>query len=132
MATPVIAANGDAWNEGRAQKAIQAGDGTLNTKMWGGRVRYTGSAWEVHATTFSAGITSGGIAWSTDHINITISGMTQASLVIASPVLADGNYWVKAYAASASQVQVAFYNDAGARQTTQGTAMDCELVVWGN
>jgi len=125
-------ADGDALDAAHLTKAVQAGDGTLNTKMWAGRVRYTGSAWEVHATTFSAGVTTGAIAWSTDHINITLSGFTQMPLALVSPSLGATRYRPEAIATSSSQVQVQFKNAADAVQSTQGTDMDCQLIIWGN
>lgn len=132
MATPVMMATGDALDTAHLQKPVQAGDGTLNTKMWGGRVRYTGSAWEVHATTFSAGITSGGIAFATDHINITISGFTQAPTVQVTPTLGATRYRPEAIGASSSQVQVQFKNASDTVQTVQSTDMDCQVWIWGN
>ena len=132
MATPVIGADGNALNAAMITKAIQAGDGTLNTKMWGGRIRYTGTVWEVHATTFSAGITSGGGAFSVDHINVTVSGFTQMPVIVVSPSLGATRFRPEGIAASSTQVQIQFKNAADTVQTTQTTDMDCQVLIWGN
>jgi len=131
MATPKMFTDGTTGlAEAALNKAIQAGEGTVQTKMWCGRVRYTGAVWEVHATTFSAGITS--VAWSVDHINITLSGFTQAPCVVVSPTLGATRYRPEAIAASSTQVQVQFKNAGDTVQTVQGTDMDCYLIIWGN
>ena len=132
MATPVMLTTGDALDAAHLQKSIQAGDGTVNTKMWGGRVRYTGSAWEVHATTLALGITSGGVAWDTDHINITISGFTQAPFVVVSPTLGATRYRPEGIGQSSSQVRVQFKNASDVVQLVQGTDMDVQIFILGN
>ena len=132
MATPKIAADGDAVDEAHITKAIQAGDGTLNTKIWGGRIRYTGTAWEVFPTSFSTGVTSGAIAFSVDHINITLTGFTQAPVVIATPTLGATRFRPEGIGSSNVQAQIQFKNAADTVQTTQTTDMDCQVMIWGN
>lgn len=95
-------------------------------------MRYNGTAWEVHSTTFSAGVTSGAIAWSIDHINITLTGFTTAPVVVVSPTLGATRYRPEAVSTSSSQVQVQFKNASDTVQTSQGTDMDCYLTIWGS
>lgn len=134
MATPTVMTDlSTSLRASDLNKYLAAGGGKITCKVVWVRVRYNGSAWEVHSTTDSVEIVSGNVSYSTDHINITISGFTVAPVVMVSPALVntDAAYWPKALATSATQLQVAFYNDAGVRQTAQSTNMDCYLIALG-
>lgn len=95
------------------------------------RVRYTGSAWEVHSTTDGAVLVTGNLSWSSDHLNVTLSNFSVAPLVLAAPMLADSTLLCKVLAASASQVQLAWYSDVVTRVTVQASTMDAYLLILG-
>lgn len=132
MATDVGFADGDSVNAALFNRLIFPGATKSKPKVLWARINYTGSAWQVVSTTDSAQLVSGNIAWSTDHINITLSGFTATPIVIVSP-----NY-VAAVAriphgigASSTQAQVWFYDYAGALDSTQGTDMDINIMILG-
>lgn len=131
MATPIVATAGNAITAVTVNKYLAAGGGKASAKVLWARIRYTGTAWEVHASTDSAEILSGHLAWSTDKLVVTVSGFTVIAAPVVSPTLGNAIYWPKALGASSTAVHVAFYNDAGARQTVQSSNMDCTLLVIG-
>jgi hypothetical protein len=109
-----------------------AGANKSGVKICYARIRYTGSVWEVSSGTDSAGIVSGNIAWSTDHINITLSGYTATPAVLATPVYTAGiSRLPHGLGVSATQGQVWFVDYAGVLVTTQATTMDCYVRIEG-
>ena len=131
MATPQVATDGNAIDAATCNKYVAAGGGKTTVKTVYARIRYNGTAWEVHATTDNAEIVSGNIAFSVNLINVTISGFTVAPVAIVAPMLADVTLWPKVLAVSSTQIQIAFYNDAGTRVTVAATTMDCYLIAVG-
>ena len=131
MSTPIVATDGNAIDAATCNKYIAAGGDKVQVKTNYARIRYNGTAWEVHGTTDSSEIVSGDLAWSTDHVNVTLTGYTVIPCALPGARLADTNLWPKAEATSTTQVQVAFYNDAGTRVTVQATTMDTYLFIIG-
>ena len=131
MATPIVAVAGNPITAATMNKYIASGGGKSSVKMLWARIRYTGTAWEVHGSTDSAEIVSGNLSYSTDKLVISISGYTVIPVPLVSPTFTDAMFWPKAIAASLTTIEVAFYNDAGARQATQSSNMDFSLVVIG-
>ncbi len=96
------------------------------------RIRYTGSAWEVHATTDSNEIVSANAVWATNKLTVAISGYTVAPLPFATQnPAATVPYVLQAGATSASNIDVEFWDTAGAQVMTQATSMDFSLLVIG-
>ena len=131
MSTPIVATDGNAIDAATCNKYIAAGGDKVQVKTNYARIRYNGTAWEVHGTTDSSEIVSGDVAFATNLINITLTGFTVIPVAIVAPRLADTNLWPKVEATSTTQIQVAFYNDAGTRVTVQASTMDFYLVVIG-
>lgn len=132
VATDVGFADGDSVNATLFNRLIFPGVTKSRPKILWARVRYTGSAWEVVSTVDSAQLVSGNLAWSTDHVNITLSGFTAIPLVLVTPT------YVAAVARlphgigiSSVQAQLWFYDYAGALVSTQATTMDCNLCILG-
>lgn len=97
------------------------------------RIRYTGTAWEVHATTDSNEIVSANAVWSTNKLTVAISGYTLAPLPLASQnPAATVPYVIQAGSTSASNIDVEFWDTAGAQVTTQAQSMDFSLLVIGS
>lgn len=97
------------------------------------RIRYTGSAWEVHATTDSNEIVSANCVWSTNKLTVAISGYSLAPLPVATQnPSATTPYLIQAGATSASNIDVEFWDTAGAQVTTQANSMDFGLLVIGS
>lgn len=134
MATDVGLADGQSVNAAyfNARIPFIAGANKNNVKICYARIRYTGSAWEVSSSADSAGIVSGNVAWSTDHINITLSGYTAAPVVVVGTTYVSGVARIPhGIGASASQAQVYWYDYAGSLDSTQGTDMDIQVIIIG-
>jgi hypothetical protein len=135
MSTPKVITDGTTeLNEAALNKFICAGEANKSqVKCWYGRVRFTGSTWEVVSTSDSAGLTTGALAWASSQLQITLSGWTNPPLIVATPVADDdANYTVKAYASSNVLAVVRFYNiDTGALITTQAATMDFNVLILG-
>jgi hypothetical protein len=132
VATDVGFADGDSVNATLFNRLIFPGATKSKPKILWARIRYTGSAWEVLSTTDSAQLVSGNLAWSTDHVNIALSGFTAIPLVIVSPTyVASVARIPHGIGISTAQAQVWFYDYAGALVTTQATTMDCNLFILG-
>ena len=134
MATPkpVTTGNTDITAEATWDQYL-ATPGAHALKLVCGRIRYTGSVWEVQAATQSLELVSANVVFSTDHINITLSGFTRAPEVQATPVFTAGGILLPvALAPSASQVQIYWYDFAEVLQTVQGTKMDAYVRILGS
>ena len=134
MATPkpVTTGNTDITAEATWDQYV-ATPGAHALKFVSGRVRYTGTVWLVDASTQSLELVSDNVAFSTDHINITLSGFTRAPEVQVTPVkTASGVLIPAALATSADQVQIFWYDFAGVLQTSQGIMMDAYLRILGS
>ena len=135
MATDVGLADGDSVDAARFNNRVPfiAGANKSKVKIIYARIRYTGSAWEVVSTVDSAGLVSGNLAWSTDHVNITLSGYTAIPVVLASVTYTSGvSRIVHGIGISTTQAQVWFYDYAGALDSTQATDMDVNLMILGS
>lgn len=134
MATDVGFADAQAASAAILNKALFAGASKLQCKALWARIRYTGSAWEVSSSADSAQLVSGSLAWSTDHVNITLSGFTAIPLALVSPTyLAAIARAPQAIGISSTQVQVWFFTHATTPvvDSTQSTSMDCSLLIVG-
>ena len=134
MATPKVTTDGTTeFEEAAMNKYICAGEANkVQVKMWWGRVRYTGAAWEVSSSYDSAGLTSGALAWSTNQLQMTLSGFSNIPIIVATPEAVDTNLNVKAHCASTTQAVVRFYNiDTGALISTEATTMEFNVIIIG-
>jgi hypothetical protein len=95
------------------------------------RVRYTGSVWQVEASTDSAEIQDSHLAWDTNHLNIAVTGFTRSPIVQATAVFGTSVLMPVANAASAVQVRIYWYDAAFANVTTQATTMDAYVLILG-
>jgi len=113
-------------------RLLYAGGSKTGMKCIGGRVRYNGSAMEIHASTESVEIVSGNLAGPTSGVvTLTVSGFTVAPMVLATPTIA-GGLLPFAVATAAGTVQIRWYDFAGALVTTATTNMDCNIFIWGS
>ena len=109
-----------------------AGANKTKVKILYARIRYNGSAWEVHSGTDSAGIVSGNLAWSTNHVVITLSGYSTVVPAFATPVYNSAVSLIpQVFPSSASALHIYFIDYAGAIVSTQATTMDCTLLALG-
>jgi hypothetical protein len=134
MSTPKICTDGtSAFEEAVMNKYIGAGDANkVQVKVWYGRVRYTGSAWEVSSSYDSAGLTTGALAWSTNQLQMTLSGFSNVPIIVATPEAADTNLNVKAHGSSSTLAILRFYNiDTGALVSTEATTMEANVIIIG-
>ncbi len=132
MATPNPIADGNAGKAATFQRLPHCGNKTT-VKILFARVRYTGSAWEVHSGTDSNEVVSGNLAWSTNKLTIALSGYTVPPVVIATQnQAATVPYVLQAGATSSSNIDVEFWDTAAAQVTTQATSMDFQLLVIGS
>ena len=132
MATDVGFADGNSANATLFNSLIFPGASKSKTKLIWARIQYTGSAWAVVSATDSAGMVSGNLAWSTDHVNITLTGFTATPAVIPGPTYVASIARIPhAIGVSSTQAQVWFVDYAGALVTTQATTMDCSLIIIG-
>lgn len=112
------------------QRTIHGGNKSTSKIIWA-RCRYNGAAWEVHSSTDSNEIISGNLAWSTNLVNVTLSGFTAAPCPVVCGVGTTG-YGVTAEATSATNIAVRFFNRAtGAQVTTEDTSMDFMIHIVG-
>jgi hypothetical protein len=139
MATPkFVTAGTTPFKEADMNKALQVDGTKIQVKTYYGRIRYNGATWEVvaAATADNAGIVTGDLAWSTDHLNITVSGFTNPPRAILTPV-STGTTPARAPMQSAAstnvQVQVYFFDGANppAADTTEATDMDFNIFLIG-
>lgn len=132
MATDVGLTDGQAANAAILNRVMFAGAGKLQCKELWARVRYTGSAWEVSSTIDSAQLVSANVTFSTDHINIALSGFTAAPEVQLTGVyVAAGPRVPMVGTITSTQAQVYFLDYAGAVDSTQSTKMDCMIHLTG-
>jgi hypothetical protein len=98
------------------------------------RINYTGSAWQVVSTYDSAGIVSGNLSWSTDHliIDVTSGAFTKYPVVIATTTsdTTTAFYQVHAVCTSATSVSIYFTNYSSSVITTQATSMDFQIMIF--
>lgn len=132
MATDVGYADGNAASAAILNKALFSGASKLQCKVLWARIRYNGSSWEVSSSADSAQLVTGNLAWSTDHVNITISGFTATPIVLVSPTYTSGVSRIPhGIGTSSTQAQLWFYDYAGTLDNTQGTDMDAEILIIG-
>lgn len=131
MATPVIGTDGvDSVNAALVRKALTS-NAKLDIKVLYFRAQYTGSAWAIVSSTDSSQIVSGNLTWSTNKLTIALSGYTAAPVVVVSQTSVATPYHVEAHATSSGNIDVTFWDMAGAQVTTQGTSMDFNAVIIG-
>lgn len=132
MATPNPIADDNAGNAATFTRLVHSGNKAAVKDIYA-RVRYTGSAWEVHSGTDSNEIVSGNLAWSTNKLTIALTGYTVPPVVLCTQnPAATVPYVLQAGATSSSNVDVEFWDTAGAQVTTQATSMDFQLIVKGS
>lgn len=134
MATDVGITNGQNVDQSIINKALFSGASKLSCKVIWARIRYTGSAWEVNSGVDSAQLVSGNVAWSTDHINIALSGFTVAPVVLATPGYTSGAGNTRLPAVvnvSSTQAQIWFLTETLTLDSTQSTKMDCNVIIIG-
>ena len=128
-------ADGDEANAAKFNQVLAVGAAVTGMYIWCGRVKYNGSSWEVDSNHSSAGLTTGALAWDggDTELEITLTNFASRPVVVATPVTADANYNVKAYAESTTKATLRFYAVAdGALITTEATTMDVNVVIIGN
>jgi hypothetical protein len=134
MGTALFADGAEA-NAALFNKVVASGAAVAGVFVWFARVKYNGSSWEVDANHSSAGITTGALAWDggADELEITLTSFASRPVVLATPVTADANYNVKAYAESITKATIRFYAVSdGSLVTTEDTSMDCNVMIIGN
>jgi hypothetical protein len=113
-------------------RLLYLGGSKTGVKIIGARIRYNGSAIEVHSSTDSIEIVTGNLSGpTTGVVTLTVSGFTTIPLPLAGPNIA-GGYIPFAVATAASTIQIRWYDFAGALVTSAGTNMDCNLIVIGS
>lgn len=134
MATPIVTTDGTSdLNAALLNRYLAAGGTKTQVKALWARIRYTGAAWEVPSTTDSAELVAGNLTWDAgnNRLNVALSGFTVIPVVLAVPFLGDSIFWPKVSGASTTQAQIAWYNDAGTRQTVQSSNMDVYVIMLG-
>jgi len=134
MATPNPIADDNAGNAATFTGLAHCGNKAA-VKIIFARIRYTGSAWEVHSGTDSNEVVSANLAWSSTKLTVAISGYTvpptayctqNASDTVVTP------YIIQATTTSSANVDVKFWSVAGTQVTTQAVSMDFQLHVEGS
>jgi hypothetical protein len=133
MATPKVVTDGvTPFAEGHMNKFLAADAGKLQVKVNYARVRYTGSVWEVVTSVDSCALVSANLAFASSILTVALTGYTVAPLALVSPSVGAGVYIPKALAASASAVQISFYDIAtGALISAVSANMDCQVLTIG-
>jgi hypothetical protein len=135
MATPVAFTDAvTTFTAANLNKFLCVGEADhVATKLLFARVRYTGSAWEVHGSTDAAGLTALALSWDagSSQLDIALTGFTAAPVVLGSAIADDNAYHVKAHASAADAAALAFFDAAGDRVETEDANMDCCLLVIG-
>ena len=110
-------------------------DGTLGLRCLTGRIRYTGSAWEVVSATSKTGtgLISANLTWSTNQLQISLSSTYFANppVVQVTPSNAGSVPIIKAVASSNTLVVVTFHDAADTQITVQATTMDFNVLILG-
>jgi hypothetical protein len=120
-------------NEANMNKALMSDGTKIQVKVYHAHIRYNGASWEVVAADDSAGIVTGDLAWSTNHLNITLSGFTNPPIAVVSPN-STGTTAALIPAVDVTsnvQMQVYFFDYAGTVDTTQATDMDFTIILMG-
>ncbi len=122
-----------ALSDANLGKLAHTGDKT-GVKIIYARIRYTGSAWEVSGSTDSNEIVSANCVWSTNKLTIAISGFTIApgGINATQHVSATVPYMLQVGSTSATNIDVEFWDTAGAQVTTQATSMDFYITITGS
>lgn len=132
MATPNPIADSNAGNAATFTRLVHSGNKAA-VKDICARVRYTGSAQEVHSGTDSNEIVSANLVWSTDKLTIALTGYTVPPVVTATQnPAATVPYIIQAGATSSSNIDVKFWDTSGTQVTTQTIHMDFQLIVKGS
>lgn len=119
-------------NAALVNQFIAAGaGGKTGTALFWARIRYNGSAWEVHASTDSAAIITANLAFVTDHLEVTLTNFTVAPCPIVAPYMGDSIYLPKIAAISSTKVHIAWYSAITTRVTTPDVNMDCYVHIVG-
>jgi len=98
-------------------------------RIWG-TVAYTGAVWAWDTSLSYNELDAAGVVFTTDHIDVTVSGYTEIPSVQATPASASA-YIAKAKGISNTVVRVWFVDAAGALVTTPDTNMVVTLAVEG-
>lgn len=127
-------ADGDEANAAKFNRTLAVAASVTGIFVWFARIKYNGSSWEVDSNHSSAGITTGALAWdgTDDELEITLTDFSSRPVVIATPVTANTNLNVKAYAESTTKATIRFYAVAdGSHVTTEATTMDVNVMIIG-
>lgn len=126
--------DGDEANAARFNRTVAVGASVSGIFIWFARVKYNGSSWVVDSNHSSAGITTGALAWDggSDELEITLTDFSSRPVVTATPVAANTNLNVKAYAESTTKAIIRFYAIAdGSHVTSEATTMDVNIMIIG-
>ena len=121
-------------NENELNKFIGAAqdDGTITqAKIMYAHIRYNGSAWVVDTTEDAAGLVSGDVSWSTNHVQITLSGYTNTTVAIPTAKGTTTEAYRTQIDPGSGFVRVYFFNASGVSQTTESTSMDFHFCFIG-
>lgn len=133
MGSPLFT-DGDEANAARFNRTVAVAASVTGIFVWFARVKWNGSAFVVDSNHSSAGITTGSLAWdgAADELEITLTDFSSRPVVVATPVAANTNLNVKAYAESTTKAIVRFYAVAdGSHVTTEATTMDVNIMIMG-
>ena len=133
MGSPLFT-DGDEANAARFNRTVAVAASVTGIFVWFARVKWNGSAFVVDSNHSSAGITTGSLAWdgAADELEITLTDFSSRPVVTATPVAANTNLNVKAYAESTTKAIVRFYAVAdGSHVTTEATTMDVNIMIMG-
>lgn len=134
MANPPVATDDDTdVDAANCNRWIAGPVGKINVKVIYARVQYDGADFVVASSSDSAEIETADLTFNTgsDALEVVVSGFINPPVVIATPTLANSNYFVKARAVSNVLVEVGFYSALTTRVGTEDTSMDCQLIIIG-
>lgn len=134
MATPKFVTDAStAYTEANMNRGLMSDGTKIQVKVYHAHILYNGASWEVVAADDSSGIVTGDLAWSTDHLVITVSGFTNPPIPVVSGVSTTTTpaEMPQADIASNTAIHVFFFDDAHANVSTEGTTMDFTIILIG-
>jgi hypothetical protein len=96
-------------------------------------ITYNGASWEVVAASDSCDIETGDLAWSTDHLVITLAGYTNIPCAVMSPVSTTTTTALlpEVDPQSNTALHIYFFDDAHANVATEATTMHFTIIIIG-
>lgn len=136
MATPKTITDGTTpFDEANLNKFLSSDGSKVQVKVYHAHIRYNGASWIVDSAEDAAGLVSGDLAWSTDHLVITLSGFTNVpiAMVCAVSTATTPPNTPMVDAISNTQINVYFFDGQNppVADTTQGTDMDFNIIIIG-